>query len=571
MSEKKVVLNEIESWTRSYLERLDQGKAAILIVVVLGLFSFFSDLNLSLRDTEGMYAVIAREMLGSNEWLHLRYEGQPYLNKPPLHFWMMGISSFLFGQEEFGFRFPTAVAAMGTMLLVYYFGSILYNRRTGFIAAIIVATNYDFVWYSKRALLDTELTFFITLALLFFFLSYRNPPKKPIYLILSFISIALGTMIKGLLGTVLPGIVILGFLLINRKELRLRVEVPVLIGAGLIFIGITVPYYLALGEAFNRHFLLGENAHRFISGSKTYFWYFYMIFVDFFPWAFFLPSAVAFIWPHSLQKLKREDGFALLWSVGFFLFFTIAKEKSEHFILPLIPPLALLIARFWDYLLSSEKFYKGPYLVVPMSYLLALVTAVGLAIAPTLVYRRHGIPPNFVPIMFLILMICVCLALIYLVYKRKPWASYAATVALAMCFTFGLIQYVLPVFDRYASGKQIGLQTSAIIEGAKIAAFFLEGGEHLREDVIFYLKLGFPLPQLKNQDELFAYLSASERVFCIMPRSAMLKIQGEPGFPPLYFIKEFNYGRQSLVLISNKDATRTTIDELDIHESTYFA
>jgi 4-amino-4-deoxy-L-arabinose transferase-like glycosyltransferase len=143
-----------------------------------------------------MYGVITREMIKNGEWLYLTYEGQPYLNKPPLHFWLMGISSFLFGQTEFGLRFPTAAAAMGTMLIVYYFGKILYNRRTGFIAALIMATNYVFVWYSKRALLDTELAFFVTLTLLFFYLAYRNQDKKSIYLILAFISSALGTMIK---------------------------------------------------------------------------------------------------------------------------------------------------------------------------------------------------------------------------------------------------------------------------------------------------------------------------------------------------------------------------------------
>src|SRR4030095_7823187 len=111
----------------------------------------------------------------------------------------------------------------------------------------------------------------------------------------------------------------------------------------------------------------------------------------------------------------------------------------------------------------------------------------GLAIGPQLVYRRHGIPLDFVPIFLRILMICICLALVYFVYKRKTWASYAATVALAVGFTFGLIQYALPAFDRYASGKQIGLQTSTIIEGAKIAAFF-PAGHFLKEDVIFYLK-----------------------------------------------------------------------------------
>jgi hypothetical protein len=155
-----------------------------------------------------------------------------------------------------------------------------------------------------------------------------------------------------------------------------------------------------------------------------------------------------------------------------------------------------------------------------------------------LVFKRHGIPPDFVPIFLRILMICICSALIYFVYKRKLWASYAATVALAVGFTFGLIQYALPDFDRYVSGKQIGLQTSAAIEGAKIAAFFPEG-HFLREDVIFYLKLGFPLPQFKNQDELFAYLNTSERVFCLLPKSIMMKIQEEPGHPAFSLLKNF--------------------------------
>ena len=97
----------------------DTVRSIPLPLWALGLVSalaYFHNLNIALFEgSEGLYAHIAREMVQTQHYLQLTYQGEPYANKTPLYFWLLAFSTTLLGDSEFALRFPAALFSVGTV------------------------------------------------------------------------------------------------------------------------------------------------------------------------------------------------------------------------------------------------------------------------------------------------------------------------------------------------------------------------------------------------------------------------------------------------------------------------
>ena len=124
---------------------------------------------------EPRYAEVAREMVKGGDWILLHLNGRIYPDKPPLFFWLIAFSSFLWqGFSSFSVRFPSALFGTLTVLLTFFLGKSLYSSRAGFL--LWAHSRYQrFICLSfNRADMDTTLTFFTTASLLCFFQWYRG-------------------------------------------------------------------------------------------------------------------------------------------------------------------------------------------------------------------------------------------------------------------------------------------------------------------------------------------------------------------------------------------------------------
>ncbi|RPI04250.1 MAG: hypothetical protein EHM71_13820, partial [Zetaproteobacteria bacterium] len=119
---------------------LDREWVSLSLLGLWCLFVFFFNLDIVLRSDEGLYAAIARRIVERNEWFPLEYQGQPYVNKPPLYFWLMALSMHAWGPTEFAVRFPSATFGLLTVALVYVCGRILADHRLGLLSAAIATT-----------------------------------------------------------------------------------------------------------------------------------------------------------------------------------------------------------------------------------------------------------------------------------------------------------------------------------------------------------------------------------------------------------------------------------------------
>jgi len=151
----------------------------VQIAILIGFCVILYFLNLGRWDLwnpdEPRYAQVAKEMVNGGDWILMHYNGKTYPDKPPLFFWLIAFSSFLWqGFSSFSVRFPAAFFGTLTILLTFFLGKILYSSRTGFFSGLILATSLEFSYLSTRANIDTTLTFFTTASLLCFFQWYRG-------------------------------------------------------------------------------------------------------------------------------------------------------------------------------------------------------------------------------------------------------------------------------------------------------------------------------------------------------------------------------------------------------------
>src|SRR5262245_41515081 len=304
---------------------------------------------------EGHYAEIAREMVVSGDYLTPWLAGMKFLEKPPLFYWLESANIKLFGLNEWSLRLWPAVFATIGCLAVYFAGSRLFERRVGLISSTVLATST--LWYVMGHVinLDMALSALITCALLSFLLGSLEQPgyKRRLALWAFFVFSALATMTKGLIGIVIPAMVIGTWMLI-LDEWNILSTLYLSSGASL-FLLIAAPWHILISQTnpdFLRSYLFDEHVQRYLTKPEGPFeqpWaYIPVLLLGMFPWGVFMLQALrhSLHFPWRKRHQHKEVIFLVLWAGLVFLFFSASSYKGIPYILPMFPPLAILIARY---------------------------------------------------------------------------------------------------------------------------------------------------------------------------------------------------------------------------------
>ncbi len=277
----------------------------MLLLALVGGWAYFANLHLSLLEgSEGLYAGIAGEMGRRREFFDLTYQGEPYFNKPPLFFWLLNFSASIWGDNEIALRLPGSLAAVGTIMLTYVLAARLMSSTAGFWAALVVATSHVFLWYGRRVLFDSTLTFLVTLAL-FAWVQVQLLGRSSRWYLLAFAGMALGAMLKEMHGFFLPLLVMTTYAVVQR-DTRMLKDRWFWAGLGLA-LAMMAGYAQLLGPGYQHHFKIGSAIRSVwssgVAGSvgvakdgHPLYWYLGMMWADFFPWCALLPSALLLLW-----------------------------------------------------------------------------------------------------------------------------------------------------------------------------------------------------------------------------------------------------------------------------------
>jgi len=361
------LLQRLDGW-------LNQGQRrrpglALLALSGLCVLAFFNGLGgLGLMDkTEGLFVEVPRQMLASGDWVTPRWNGEPFFDYPVWGYWMVGLSFRLFGLSEGAARLPAALAASATVLAL--FAVVLQlapsdeaqQRSVGraTLCASVLCLSPGWVGWGRSSVTDMFLASGISLALLGFALAWGAAERQGLRR-LGHAALALfcgvAVLAKGPVGLLLPGLVIILFLLLKGQLLREVRRTPWLPMLAL-FLGVTAPWYAAAtaanGSTFLGRFLGFSNLERFTSVLYSHpgppWFYLPWVVVLLLPWSLFLPVAVARLRVWRLQSWRDAAGpgdlplLGLIWLVLIVAFFSTAATKLPGYILPALPGGALLV------------------------------------------------------------------------------------------------------------------------------------------------------------------------------------------------------------------------------------
>lgn len=332
-----------------------RGTASVLALAFLWL-GFTAWLRPLALPDEGRYVGVAWEMVRSGEWLTPTLNGLPYFHKPPLFYWISASMLSLVGNHEWAGRVAPWLGACLAAASCYLFG----RRHGGEPLArswLIVLVTMPLVFVSAQyANLDMLVAGCITASILSFaraaLLAPGDRSRRPA-LLAGYVAVALGLLAKGLIGIVLPGLVLVVWLLLCRRPMQI---LRLLWWPGLLlFAVLSVPWFVAMRDRFPdflRYFFVVQHFSRYteagFNNARPFWFYPAVLALLALPWTAWL-----------LRRRPREEASRIdaeqrqvrllmwVWLVAIVGFFSLPASKLVGYVLPAVPPLAWLIADRW--------------------------------------------------------------------------------------------------------------------------------------------------------------------------------------------------------------------------------
>ena len=364
-----------------------------------------------------------------------------YLEKPVLAPLVTALGYALFGVSALTARLPSLLSGLAGIALAAFFVRRYLGSKAALYAAVILATSAGYFLMTRFAMIDMMLSLLLEAALVCLAIGHIDDDRR--FTLGAYVCMGLAMLTKGLIGVVLPVLVMLVYLAVSR-ELRAVKKLRLFTGMAIVA-AIFVPWGIAISirePEFSYVFITLEHLSRYAAGGfgrTKPFWFYIPIFIAFsYPWTFFLPEACLRVRSEGDPKAKQALRFLLVWIATIVAFFSLSHSKLPYYLLPVAAPLAMLIG--WH--LSSGRASSKAVIAVCVSGAVALA---GLDLY--LIFWNKD-PRGFVLTTLMRYMSLVLLtggaASFYLIKQKKPHAvfwvlagsvyAFLLSVCLAMLF-----------------------------------------------------------------------------------------------------------------------------------------
>jgi 4-amino-4-deoxy-L-arabinose transferase-like glycosyltransferase len=324
---------------------------------------------------EGRAAQNAQSILDEGCWgLPRQFDRHLELQKPPLYYWLVaGLARLRGGPvDALGVRLPAALAALGVVGLLYFFGCWRGRPILGLAAGVIAATAHHFTWMARVGRIDMPLTLAVGLSLTCYYLARLRQGQRQSswgYVLTAYLAMAAAFLLKGPIGIVLPVVVATAYLAMERQVplpwqgrcwLRLIHELGLWWGLPLV-VALISPWCIWADRQTNgslfRTFFWYHNFERAFGGSgglRAHPWWFYgpRLAADLMPWSLLVPAAAWYFLSRKRSAVEPDDNawrsdpearFGLVWLVSMVLVLSCARFKRADYLLPAYPGAALLL------------------------------------------------------------------------------------------------------------------------------------------------------------------------------------------------------------------------------------
>ncbi len=433
----------------------------VAAVTYLCLFNHLGALGLVGPD-EPRYVEVAREMAESGDWVTPHLYGRPWFEKPALYYWGAAAAFRVFGVHEIAARLPSALAAALATLVLAWAGRRFFNLRTAWIVLLIYPTCSAGIGFAHVATPDMLFTAALAAAMVAALAVLQSAllTERTDYLACAAFGFFLGAaaLAKGPAGPVLAsgsaGLWTLGS---RRWRTALRLAHPVAIG---VFCLTALPWYVlcaARNPEFLRTFLIFHNWERYMTPVFRHqqpLWFFgRVLLLGLLPWTVLLAGVV-----RDARRAWRQNQwtdsaglFLACWALFPVLLFTFSKSKLPDYVLPAVPPLALLLAR------SSARAIEDRGAFGRM-----LFGGVGITFVAVAAFSGHwlkrlpgesGLANSQGLLAWLVLVVAGGLCAALLALLRRPAAALLAAALLMATVVEAANRLALPQLDAYLSPR----------------------------------------------------------------------------------------------------------------------
>lgn len=345
-----------------------------IVIYIIGIFAIpLMDIDAS------QYASISREMLERNSFLQIYDQGQNYLDKPPLLFWLSAFSMQILGVYDWAYRLPSLFVLLGGVYATYQFAKIYYGDAIGKLSAMVLASSQAVFLISHDVRTDTMLMGWVMLSIWQLAVWFKN--QRWANFVLAFIFIGCGMMTKGPIALMVPGLAFASHFLLQRNWKQFYRWEYLL---GILIIGIILmPMCIGLYQQYDLQPGKLINGRPIESGLRFYFWtqsfgrytgenfyhemsHFTFLLENmlwsFLPWIFFFLPALFFAIKELIkQQFRITNEQEFITTGGFILTYLIlARSQAQlpHYIFVVYPLASVITAKFLYDLFYSKKWVK---------------------------------------------------------------------------------------------------------------------------------------------------------------------------------------------------------------------
>lgn len=354
--------------------------------------------GIGLRDPwpadEPRFALVARDMVASGDWLLPRVGGEVYADKPPLFFWLIALGLETTHSLRVAFLLPSLLAAIGCVLLVYDLARRLWNRETGLVAGLALLLTVQFVWQARQAQIDATLCFWTTLSLYGLLRHLLLGPQWRWYAI-GWAAAGFGVITKGV--GFLPLLILIPFALLRGPKWSPRAvtgaSAPWLFGPFAFLLAVSVwlvPMLLAANAdpqlaAYRDEILFQQTVDRYANAwhHREPFWYFLVQVIPWLwlPWTLLLPWLIP-QWRNSLRQHDLRIALPLSWIALVVLFFSFSSGKRGVYVLPAVPAFALTCAPYLAEIARRRVAQRALFILTALVSVASVLTAIYLLMRP---------------------------------------------------------------------------------------------------------------------------------------------------------------------------------------------
>jgi 4-amino-4-deoxy-L-arabinose transferase-like glycosyltransferase len=324
--------------------------ALIMMVFGIGMYGLY-------EPHEGHFAMVGYEMVLRGEGITPTLNGAPYLNKPPLLYWLIATSIYLFGSSELAVRLPLAIAGWLGIAIAFCWTRQLWGVKASRIAVLMLSVTVGWFIFTHQLLIEVLLATLL-LASNYFLWRLLSQPHSRFYFFALYLSLGLSVLAKGPIGIVF---VLFSWFILSTVEQSWQLWQKIKLGRGiLVVLAVILPWFIAVEWAnpgFIYYFIFNEHLNRLFDirfppdyevSKVSPIGYLAITAVWCLPWIACLPQVISFTWRdwQDSEDKHYKQGILLLAISAIIpiIFFLPLSSRLAYYSIPAIPPYIILCA-----------------------------------------------------------------------------------------------------------------------------------------------------------------------------------------------------------------------------------